>query len=189
MTALRVLGLCGSLRRGSYNRALLRVAGGMFPEGMTLEVAEIADLPLYNADREPATAGSWPASVDRLRQQVADADALLFSTPEYNYSVPGVLKNAIDWASRAPDPPLNDKPAGVIGASGGMGGTIRAQLHLRQIGVFTNLHFLNRPEVLIARASERFSPTGELTDEPTRRVLEQFIGAFHAWILRVRRPA
>jgi chromate reductase len=188
MPEVRAVALIGSLRAGSWNRALWRAALTAAPEGLVLEEAPIADLPLYNGDLHPPAAPDWPAPAARLRAQLARADAVLFVSPEYNYSVPGVLKNAIDWASRAPDPPMNDKPAAVMGATTGMWGTTRMQYHLRQVGVFTNLHFLNRPEMFVARAPEKFGPDGTLTDEATRKVLGEFLLAFRDWALRVRRP-
>src|SRR5437588_8330379 len=148
---ITVLAICGSLRQGSFNKAALRTAIEEKPPGMTIETADIGSIPLYNED---VRALGFPPPVERLRGQIAAADALLFVTPEYNYSIPGVLKNAIDWASRPPDQPLAGKPAAVMGASQGTTGTVRAQYHLRQIGVFVDLRFINRPEVMIANAQE-----------------------------------
>ena len=189
MTPVRALALVGSLRTGSYNRALWRAAQALAPEGLALDEGPIGDLPLYNGDLHPPAHPEWPAPVGRLAAQVAAADALLFISPEYNYSIPGVLKNAIDWVSRVQPSPFNDKPAAVMGATNGMWGTTRMQYHLRQVGVFTNLHFLNRPEMLVAKAQDKISAEGELTDEATRKVLVQFLTAFRDWSLRFRRPA
>jgi chromate reductase len=180
--AVHVIGIIGSLRAGSYNRALMNVAMGLLPEGMTLEIGEIADIPLYNADVE---AQGIPGPVQRLKEQVAAADALLIATPEYNYSIPGVLKNAIDWISRPPDPPLNGKPTAIMGASMGIGGTIRSQLHLRQVAVFTNMLVLNKPELIIPRAQEKFMPDGQLTDPQTREVLGRLLLALRDWTARI----
>lgn len=154
-----------------------------------LEEGVIADLPLYNTDHHPPTAPQWPAPAARLAAQVAAAEAVLFISPEYNYSIPGVLKNAIDWVSRFQPSPFDDKPAGVMGVTGGLWGTARMQYHLRQVGVFTNLHFLNRPEMLVAKGAEKFSATGELTDDATRVVLIKFLTAFRDWAQRFQRPA
>lgn len=183
---LRVLGIAGSLRAGSYNRALLRAAGELLPEGMVLETAEIADLPAYNDD---VNAQGPPPAVVELKSRIAAADALLIATPEYNYSIPGVLKNAIDWLSRPPNPPLSGKPTAIMGASTGMVGTARAQYHLRQVGVFTNMLILNRPEVLIPRAQEKFNERGELTDERTRDAVRRLLEALKSWTLTLGRSA
>ncbi|HET7025296.1 MAG TPA: NAD(P)H-dependent oxidoreductase [Gemmatimonadales bacterium] len=186
MAEVRAVTLVGSLRAGSYNRALWRAAQANAPEGLVLEEGTIGDLPLYNADLQPPTVAEWPAPTARLSAQVAAADAVLFISPEYNYSIPGALKNAIDWVSRVQPSPFNDKPAAVMGATGGMWGTTRMQYHLRQVGVFVNLHFLQKPEMLVAKAAEKFSATGELTDEGTRKVLVQFLTAFRDWSLRIK---
>src|SRR5215467_378930 len=166
--ATTVLGICGSLRASSYNKAALRTAIELKPPGMTIETADIGSFPLYNED---VRAQGFPPPVERFRRQIAAADALLFVTPEYNYSVSGVLKNAIDWASRPPEQPFAGKPAAVMGASMGSTGTARAQYHLRQIGVFLDLYFLSRPEVLIATAQDRFDSNGRLIHEPTRDMM------------------
>ena len=184
MGEVRAVALIGSLRAGSYNRALWRAAQAHAPEGLALEEGVLGDLPLYNGDLHPPAVPAWPASVARLSAQVAAADAVLFISPEYNYSIPGVLKNAIDWVSRVQPSPFNDKPAAVMGATNGMWGTTRMQYHLRQVGVFTNLHFLNRPEMLVAKAQEKFSADGVLTDEGTAKVLVQFLTAFRDWARR-----
>src|SRR5262249_8456450 len=139
---IKVLGICGSLRRGSFNMAALRTAIELKPPGMTVEVADIAAIPLYNED---VRAEGFPAPVEALRRQIAAADALLFATPEYNYSMSGVMKNAIDWASRPPDQPFAGKPVAIIGAAAGMAGSARAQYHLRQSCVFLDMHPLNKP--------------------------------------------
>jgi chromate reductase len=188
MTPVRAIALVGSLRAGSYNRALWRAALAHAPEGLALEEGIIGDLPLYNADLHPPQHPDWPAPAARLAAQVAAADAVLFVSPEYNYSIPGVLKNAIDWVSRVQPSPFNDKPAAIMGATSGMWGTTRMQYHLRQVGVFTNLHVLNRPEMLVAKAAEKFSAQGELTDPPTVAMLSQFLVAFRDWCRRVARP-
>jgi len=183
---LRILGMAGSLRTGSYNRALLRAAGSLLPDGMVLEIAEIGNLPLYDQDLE---ARGLPAPVQELKARIGSADALLIATPEYNYSVPGVLKNAIDWVSRRPNPPLDGKPTAIMGASMGPGGTVRAQHHLRQVAVFTNMLVLNKPEVLVARSQEKFNAAGELVDEPTREAVRALCAALSAWTLRLRGEA
>ncbi|TJZ76311.1 NADPH-dependent FMN reductase [Chitiniphilus eburneus] len=170
---VRVLAFCGSLRHGSYNAAALDAAIELAPAGMAIERAEIGDFPLYNQDVQAA---GFPAAVERVAAQLRAADAVLFATPEYNYSVPGVLKNAIDWLSRLPDSPFSGKAAAVLGASPGNIGTARAQYHLRQIGVFLNLRFLNKPEVMIGQAAQRFQD-GKLSDEATREHLQKLLVA------------
>jgi chromate reductase len=182
-TPLKILGLCGSLRQASYNRAALRAAQELAPgAGMQIEVAEISDLPPYNED---VFAQGFPAPVERLRNQIRAADALLFVTPEYNYSMPGVLKNAIDWASRPPEQPFVGKPAAIMGASPGALGTARAQYHLRQTLVFLDVHPLNKPEVMISAAHERFDVQGQLTHQPTREFIAKLLVALAAWTRRL----
>ncbi len=183
-TRLRVLGIAGSLRAGSFNRALLRAAQELAPEGMEIRAFDITPIPLYNGDVE---ARGDPEPVTALKAAIREADALLVATPEYNYGVPGVLKNAIDWASRPPDKtPLRGKPAAIMGASPGPHGTVRAQLQLRQTFVFTQTLALLAPEVLIARAHEKFDKEGRLTDEATRGYVRKLLEALRDWTLRLR---
>ena len=179
---VKTLGISGSLRKGSFNTATLRAAAELLPDGMTLDLAEIGDLPLYNDDVRLA---GYPPSAQRFREQIAAADALLFATPEYNYSMSGVLKNAIDWASRPPDPPVIGKPAAVMGAATGMSGTIRAQYDLRRSFVFLNMFPVNKPEVLITQAAGKFDAQGKLTDQPTRDLIAQLLVALRDWTLRL----
>jgi chromate reductase, NAD(P)H dehydrogenase (quinone) len=180
--AVRVLGFAGSLRKGSHNRALLRAARELAPAGLAIEVYESIDLPLFNEDAE---ARGDPAPVAAFKAAVHQADAVLIATPEYNYGVPGVLKNAIDWASRPPGrAPLNGKLAGIIGASTGIIGSARAQLQLRQAFTFTNTVAMLQPEVLVGRAHEKFDRDGRLTDEATRTFLQQYLETFHRWATR-----
>src|SRR5215510_3204031 len=166
--AITVLGICGSLRAGSYNKAALRTVIELKPPGMTIETADIGSFPLYNED---VRAQGFPAPVETFRRQIAAAAALLFVSPEYNYSMTGVLKNAIDWASRPPDQPFAGKPVAIIGAAAGMAGGARAQLHLRQSCVFLDMHPLNKPEVLIFQAQNKFDAAGELTDDTARGLI------------------
>ena len=175
---LIILGVLGSLRRDSFNRSTLRAAQTLTPEGARIDVADIDGLPGFNQDdeREP------PAKVIELKQQIRNADAILFVTPEYNYSVPGVLKNAIDWASRPyGDSAWNGKPVAVMGASVGMLGTARAQYHLRQMFVFLNMYPVNQPEVMISNAAKRFDEQGNLTDETSRRLIQQLLQELVRW--------
>ena len=185
-TSLKVLGLCGSLRQASYNLAALRAAQALAPgAGMQIDIADISDLPLYNED---VYAQGFPAPVERLRNQIRAADALLFVTPEYNYSMPGVLKNAIDWASRPPEQPFAGKPAAIMGASPGALGSARAQYHLRQTLVFLDVHPLNKPEVMIGSAHERFDAQGQLIHEPTREYIGRLLAALATWTRRLAQP-
>ena len=183
---MKVLGISGSLRKGSFNSAALRAAQGLAPEGMTIDTAEIGDIPLYNEDLRSA---GVPPSVERLRGQIAAADALLFVSPEYNFSVPGVLKNAIDWASRPPNQPFNEKPLAIMGASGGPLGTARGQYHLRQVLYGLNAYVLNKPEVFIGQAGTKFDEAGNLTDQTTKDFIGKLLVALAAWTERVRGSA
>src|SRR5215211_3238379 len=183
---MNVIGISGSLRKGSFNTAALRAAQGLAPEGMTIEVAEIGDLPLYNED---VKAAGFPPPAARLRSQIAAADAILFVTPEYNYSVSGVLKNAIDWASRPPNQPFDGKPVAIMGASGGVFGTARAQYHLRQMLIFLNALPVNRPEVMIGQAQNKFDGDGNLTDEPTREFIRKLLVSLRDWTERLKKSA
>lgn len=181
---VHVLGISGSLRKGSYNTALLQEAKKLLPEHMTLEIFDISQIPMYNEDvREQG----FPKPVQQLRDRIMAADALLIATPEYNYNIPGVLKNAFDWASRPPNPPLNDKPVAIMGATTGMFGTVRAQLALRQVFVFANMHPLNKPEVLVTMAKEKFDANGNLTDKTTRDFIRQLLENLYNWTLRLKR--
>ena len=180
---VRVLGIAGSLRHGSFNAATLRAAQEVAPAGMTIEIFDIAPIPLYNEDVRQQ---SFPAPVADLRARIKAADGLLIVTPEYNYSIPGVLKNAIDWASRPPEQPFDGKPIGLMGASGGVMGTGRAQYHLRQCFVFLNGLVMNRPEVMIPQAHNKFDANGKLTDETTRDFITAHLNAYNAWVLRLR---
>ena len=183
-TPIRVLGISGSLRQGSFNTAALLAAMELAPAGMQIERAHIDDIPLYNEDLR--TQG-FPAPVERLREQVRRADALLIVTPEYNYSVPGVLKNAIDWVSRPPEQPFAGKPTAIMGASPGFTGSARAQYHLRQMFVFLDALLINRPEVMIGGAHERFDAAGHLTHEPTREIIGKLLVALAAWTRRLQK--
>src|SRR5579883_205943 len=173
-----ILGICGSLRRGSYNMAALRTAIELRPPGVTVTVADIAQIPLYNED---VRAQGFPPPVETLRAQIKAADALLFACPEYNYSMSGVLKNAIDWASRPPDQPFAGKPAAIIGAAAGMAGSARAQGDLRRSMVFLDMHPLNKPEVLIFQAQNKFDANGRLTDDVARGLIADLMKALERW--------
>lgn len=171
---MHILGISGSLRQGSLNSAALRACASLLPEGVTLSLADLSEVPLYNEDIR--TQG-LPSSVQQLREQIKAADAIVIATPEYNYSFPGVLKNAIDWASRPPDQPFDGKPIALIGATPGGLGTSRAQYHLRQVFIYLNGHVLNRPEVMISAAPTKFDNDGKLTDESTAENLRKLLAA------------
>jgi chromate reductase, NAD(P)H dehydrogenase (quinone) len=170
------VGFAGSLRRGSYNRALLRAARELAPPTLHIDIHEVDGIPLYNSDVE---AGGMPSGVVQLREAIGKADAILIATPEYNHGVPGVLKNTIDWMSRPPqNSALNGKVAAVMGASRGITGTARAQSQLRQSFVLTNTYSLLQPEVLVGLAHEKFDADGHLLDQATRDVLTVFLQRF-----------
>ncbi|HML21926.1 MAG TPA: NAD(P)H-dependent oxidoreductase [Aggregatilinea sp.] len=183
---LHVLGFAGSLRQNSYNRALLRAAQELMPDGMSLSIFDLSHIPLYNADLDQD--GIRPPAIELFKQAIAKADALLIATPEYNHSMPGVLKNALDWASRpAGRSPMSGKPAAMMGATGGLWGTIRAQDDLRNVLTSTGSHvMLRRPEILIAQAPQKFDEQGRLTDDTTRTLVTQLLVGLRDWTLRLR---
>ena len=183
-TPIHVLGISGSLRRGSFNSAALRTAQQLVPDGMTIEIFDLAPIPLYNEDvREQG----FPPPVEEFRRRIKEADALLIVTPEYNYSVPGVLKNAIDWASRPPDQPFDGKPMAIFGASPSFTGSARAQYHLRQVFIYLDALIMNRPEVFITSAHTKFDAQGKLTDETTRGHIRGLLDGLQKWTERLRR--
>lgn len=194
---MRIVGICGSLRAASWNRGLLRAAAEMLPEGATLEVAEIGALPLMNEDLEKP---AWPDPVVAFRKALWRADALLFAAPEYNAGIAAPMKNAVDWASRAegiggrtaPEgetrrQPLQDRPAAILGATGGMLGTARGQAHLRTVLLNTGVRLLPAPEVYVGQARTRFDDRSELTDEASREMVRKAVTALVAWARLVRR--
>lgn len=179
---VEILAFAGSLRRDSYNRALLRAAVELAPEDMTIAAFDLIDVPLYNGDVE---AEGDPAAVVRFKQAIRAADGVLIATPEYNHGVPAVTKNAIDWASRPPqNAALAGKPVAVFGASPGITGTARGQSQLRQAFEFTNSVCMPQPEVLVFRANEKFDAEGRLIDERTRQGVARFLAAFGDWVRR-----
>jgi chromate reductase, NAD(P)H dehydrogenase (quinone) len=178
---IHVLAFAGSLRAKSHNRGLITAAQELTPTGMTIEEFDLAPIPLYNHDIMQA---GLPDPVQAFAQRITAADALLIATPEYNYSVPGVLKNAIDWVSR-PGPnrqpaPLSGKPAAIMGA-GGRFGTVRAQAHLRYILLAIDVKVLNKPELMVVRSWEQFDDDGRLADENARQQLSDLLHALHDW--------
>lgn len=176
---IRVLGFAGSLRKGSFNRALLRAAQELTPDGMVIETYELDDIPFYNQDVEKQ---GDPEPVRAFKRAIGEADAVLIATPEYQYSLPGVLKNAIDWASRPPgESVLQRKPAAIMGATPGSVGTARAQLDLRKVLAYNETHTLRRPSVMVRHAAEKFDDDLRLTDEPTRDHVRKLLVHLDAW--------
>jgi chromate reductase len=185
MPDLNVLAICGSLRRGSYNRIVMDALPELAPAGMVIAASpSIGALPLYNADIQNEQ--GFPAEVTALAEAVRAAQGVVIVTPEYNYSVPGVLKNALDWVSRVPNQPFAGKPVALQSASGGILGGARAQYHMRQIMVFLDALVLNRPEVFVAAVRSKVDEaSGKLTDEPTRDIIRQQLAGFATFIGRV----
>ena len=183
MDEVRILGFAGSLRRASYNRGLIRAAIELAATGIIVEVFDLNDVPLYNQDVEDA---GEPASVVSLKAAMARSDALLVATPEYNHGIPGVLKNAIDWASRPrATSPLRDKPVAIMGASPGRGSTARAQAQLREAFVFTGACVMPLPELMVGAAGEHFDKDGNLIDSAVRESLGDLLEALRAWTRRI----
>ena len=179
---LTILGIAGSLRQGSYNRLTLRAAEQLLPDGAKIETFDLHSIPLFNQDEEK----SPPASVTEFKQRIRAADAILIVTPEYNYGIPGVLKNAIDWASRPyGDNAWNDKPVALMGASPGLLGTARAQILMRPLLSYLNMHTVNQPEVMIAKAHEKFDSQGNLTDEVSKKLMTQLLQNLVDWTKRL----
>jgi chromate reductase len=180
---MRILGFAGSLRRKSYNRGLIRAAAEVAPTGLVVEIVDLAGIPLYNQDVEDA---GEPASVVAFKLAITRADALLVATPEYNHGVPGVLKNAIDWASRPRvTSPLRDKSVAVTGASPGHGSTARAQAQLRDAFVFTGACVMPQPELLVGAAGSHFDGDGNVTDPELRASLVELLEALGIWTRRI----
>jgi chromate reductase, NAD(P)H dehydrogenase (quinone) len=180
---LKFLAFAGSLRAGSYNKALIQAAVTVTPPNITIEVFDLEGIPPYNVDLE----GNPPPSVTKFKEKIRAADALLIATPEYNYSVSGVLKNAIDWVSRpAVGNPLEDKPVAVMSASTGRFGGARAQYHLRQAFVFLNMHPINKPEVMLSDAAHNVDENGKVTNEQTVQLIRQLLEALAAWTIRLQ---
>ncbi|HEY6215353.1 MAG TPA: NAD(P)H-dependent oxidoreductase [Pyrinomonadaceae bacterium] len=181
---LVILGIAGSLRKQSFNRALLRAAQELTPEGARMDIFELDGIPPFNQDNEATP----PAIVADLKLQVRNADAILLVTPEYNYSVPGVLKNAIDWASRPyGESAWNGKPVALMGATVGTLGTARAQYHLRQMFVFLNMYAVNQPEVMLSNAHKHFDDNGKLIDETAKKLMRQLLEELMNWTRRLQR--
>jgi chromate reductase len=182
-SSIKLLGISGSLRKQSYNSGALRSIGSLLPEGMTFETADLAELPFYNADVE---ALGLPDPVKKFRRLVSSADGLIFAVPEYNFSLPGVLKNALEWLSRQPDPPADKKPCAVFGASVSPLGTARGQFHFRHVCVSLNMMVVNAPHVDINSAKTKFDAQSHLTDQASLDALRQLLGELKNLMLQLR---
>jgi len=180
---LKILGVSGSLRKGSFNTAALKTCAELMPAGMTMTYARIDDLPLFNQDVFDA---GLPESAKRFRAELAAADGLLIASPEYNFSLSAALKNAIDWGSRPPNQVFQDKPIAIFSASQGPMGGARVQYDLRRILGQLWGHVLPRPEVFIGSAPSKFDAQGKLTDEATRKFLSDLVVGFKTWIIRMQ---
>ena len=178
----QLVGLSGSLRKGSYNTMLLKAASQLLPFDVSMEIISIEDIPLYNADLDLPSAKQRPQPVEHFRKILTDADGILISSPEYNYSIPGGLKNAIDWASRGEDSPLLRKPVAVIGATTGLWGTTRMQLAFHNVFLFLDMKPVYKPEVLVAQAEKKFDKTENLIDEMAKKLLKQKLEALKEMI-------
>ena len=184
--SVHLIGMSGSLRKDSFNTRLLFAVQELLPENVTMGVVSIADQPLYNADLDLPTANQRPPIVQQFREVLATADGFVFVSPEYNYSIPGGLKNAIDWASRGEDSPLLNKPVAVMGATPGMWGTVRMQTAFLPVFTFLNMKPVLKPEVLVAQASKKFDAKGELTDDKAKDLISQKLEALKVLILKDR---
>ncbi len=180
---IHILGFAGSLRKQSFNRALLSAAHEMAPDGATLEIFDLGGIPPFNQDLEHEP----PEKVKDFKARIRAADAILIVTPEYNYSIPGVLKNAIDWASRPyGENAFEGKPVAVMGASIGMLGTARAQYDLRRSFVFLNMYPMNQPEVMVPFAQDKVDSSGRVTDEKTRQKIRELLEGLVTWTKRTK---
>jgi chromate reductase len=183
--SIKVLGLSGSFRKGSFNTLLLKAAQEVVPAGMSIEIYDYTDIPLYNDDVRVA---GYPPPVQKFRAAIAASDAVLFASPEFNYSVSGVLKNAIDWASRAPNMPFDGKTGAIIGASPGAIGTARSQRDLRWMMSGLNMYMVNLPHVYLGGASQKFDANGKLTDQAARDFIKQLLENLRDLTLRLKAP-
>ena len=184
MSTLDIVGLCGSLRKASYNRHALRLAGELMPPSMKLDVVEWREVPIFDAD---VLATGMPPGVAALRERVRRADGVLIVTPEYNFSIPGGLKNVLDWLSRGDDQPWAGKPVAIFTASPGPVGGARVQYDLRKVMLFLNAMVLIKPEVFIGMAAGKFDAEGKCTDEATRKIVGDQMASFERWIAAVAR--
>lgn len=179
---IQFVGLSGSLRKGSFNTMLLKAAAQILPTDVSMEIISIEDIPLYNADLDLPAAKQRPRTVEHFRKMLADADGILISSPEYNYSIPGGLKNAIDWASRGEDSPLLRKPVAVIGTTTGLWGTVRMQMAFHNVFQYLDMKPVYKPEVLVAQAEKKFDKDGSLIDEMAKKLIKQKLEALKEMI-------
>lgn len=184
--SVHLIGMSGSLRKDSFNTRLLYAVQELLPENVTMGIMSIADQPLYNADLDLPSARQRPPIVQQFREVLATADGFVFVSPEYNYSIPGGLKNAIDWASRGEDSPLMNKPVVVMGATPGMWGTVRMQTAFLPVFTFLNMKPVLKPEILIAQASKKFDVQGKLIDDKAKDLIKQKLEALKELILKER---
>lgn len=179
---IQLVGISGSLRKGSYNTMLLKAAAQLLPADVSMDIVSTGDIPLYNGDLDLPAAKQRPEVVEHFRKMLTDADGILISSPEYNYSIPGGLKNAIDWASRGEDSPLLHKPVAVIGATPGLWGTVRMQMAFHNVFLFLDMKPVYKPEVLIAQAEKKFDKDGNLIDEMAKKLVKQKLEALKVMI-------
>ena len=183
MEKIKIFGFAGSLRKASYNKAILRAAAELVPENAELEIFDLEGIPPFNEDLESHP----PAKVMEFKAKIKAADAIVIATPEYNYSMPGVLKNALDWVSRPHDDnSCDDKPLAIMGASMGAVATARAQYHLRQTCVILNMHPINRPEVMVGVVQDKMDKNNILTDERTKEIIKSMLVNLVAWTQRLK---
>lgn len=185
-TNLHFVGMSGSLRKKSFNTSVLNASASLLPENVSFEIASIAELPLYNADFDLPEATERPAAVIRFREMLAKADGLVIVSPEYNYSIPGGLKNAIDWASRGTDSPLINKAVALMGATPGMWGTNKMQVAFHPVFQFLNMRAVYKPEILINQADKKIDENGNFIDEPTKELIKKQLQALKSLILQLR---
>jgi chromate reductase len=185
-STVHFIGISGSLRQASFNTMLLHNAMELLPEGVTMEIVSFGDIPIYNADLDLPTVQQRPAPVTAFRNVLAKADGLVIVSPEYNYSIPGGLKNAIDWASRGEDSPLLKKPVALMGATPGMWGTARMQLAFQSVFIFLDMKPVLKPEVLVASANIKFDEQGRLTDEKAKDLIKRKLTALKELVLQIR---
>lgn len=182
LNQIKIAAISGSLRKDSYNGLLIKAAIELKPEDMDIEILDVGEIPMFNDDERIR---EIPENVKIFSEKISSADGLLIVTPEYNYSIPGVLKNAIDWVSKMPTQPFNEKPAAIMGASPGMLGTVRAQMHLRQISLALNMHLVNKPEVYVNLVNEKFNSKQNLIHEPTREIIKKLLIELNNRIKRI----
>ena len=188
-TNIHFAGICGSLRKDSYNHAVLRAAKDLLPEGVTMEIVSIADIPLYNQDLDMPSAEQRPEPVKRFREALAKADAFVIASPEYNYGIPGVLKNAIDWGFRGDDAPFYGKPIALMGATPGKWGTIRMQTAFHTLYLYMDMKPVYKPEIFISEVNKKMDDDGNFTDETGRKLITKKLEALKELCVKKLEPA